>query len=58
MITTSFPSHQKRDDLADYIADNYGTCARGADCYWGVNGAGAAGHARTGSRLRRAIGRN
>ena len=21
--------------LADYIADNYGACARGSDCYWG-----------------------
>lgn len=19
---------------SDYIADNYGTCRRGADCYW------------------------
>ena len=22
-------------DLSDYIADNYGVCARGAGCYWG-----------------------
>ena len=29
-----------RDELADYIADNYGTCARGSDCYWGTNVAG------------------
>lgn len=24
-----------RNDLAAYIADNYGTCDRGADCYHG-----------------------
>lgn len=29
-----------RDELADYIADNYGTCDRGSDCYHGTNGAG------------------
>lgn len=29
-----------RNELADYIADNYGSCERGADCYWGRDGAG------------------
>jgi hypothetical protein len=24
-----------RNELADYIADNYGACDRGTDCYWG-----------------------
>lgn len=24
-----------RNELAAYIADNYGSCARGSDCYWG-----------------------
>lgn len=26
-----------RNDLAAYIADNYGTCDRAADCYWGTD---------------------
>lgn len=25
---------------ADYIADNYGTCDRGSDCYWGTDAHG------------------
>lgn len=29
-----------RNDLADYLLDNYGACARGADCYWGKDAAG------------------
>jgi hypothetical protein len=24
-----------RPETADYMLDNYGTCDRGADCYWG-----------------------
>jgi hypothetical protein len=28
-----------RNDLADYIADNYGHCDRGADCYHGTDAA-------------------
>lgn len=24
-----------KNDVADYLLDNYGTCSRGADCYWG-----------------------
>lgn len=26
-----------RNDLSDYLLDNYGTCARGADCYHGTD---------------------
>lgn len=29
-----------RNDLADYLLDNYGTCDRGSDCYWGKDLAG------------------
>lgn len=29
-----------RDDLATYIADNYGTCNRGSDCYHGTDSRG------------------
>ena len=26
------------NDLADYIADHYGICDRGSDCYWAKDG--------------------
>ena len=29
-----------KNDLVDYITDNYGTCDRGADCYHGKDAAG------------------
>lgn len=29
-----------RNDLTDYLADNYGTCDRGADCYHGKDDRG------------------
>lgn len=29
-----------RNDLSDYLLDNYGQCDRGTDCYWGRNAAG------------------
>lgn len=29
-----------RNDLAQYLADNYGTCKRGPDCYWGKDARG------------------
>lgn len=29
-----------RNDLADYLLDNYGECDRKADCYWGRDAAG------------------
>lgn len=29
-----------RDDLAQYIADHYGSCRLGTDCYWGKDAAG------------------
>jgi hypothetical protein len=28
------------NDLAEYLLDNYGTCDRGADCYWGKDAQG------------------
>ena len=40
-------------DLAEYLLDNYGTCERGADCYWGKNAVGQFdGCLRTGWRGR------
>jgi len=24
-----------RNEVAEYLLDNYGSCDRGADCYWG-----------------------
>ena len=40
-------------DLRDYLLDNYGTCDRGADCYWGKDGRGRFdGCLRTGWRGR------
>lgn len=45
-----------RNDLADYIADNYGTCDRGADCYWGKDARGNFnGCLRTGWRGRECL---
>jgi len=29
-----------RNDLAEYLADNYGTCDRGSDCYHGRDARG------------------
>lgn len=29
-----------RNDLADYLLDNYGICERGPDCYWGKDSGG------------------
>lgn len=29
-----------RNDLAEYLADNYGTCDRGSDCYHGKDARG------------------
>jgi hypothetical protein len=29
-----------RNDIADYLLDNYGECSRGEDCYWGKDGKG------------------
>lgn len=42
-----------RNDLADYLLDNYGTCARETDCYWGKDERGEwNGCHRTGWRGR------
>lgn len=30
-----------RNDVAEYLLDNYGACDRGADCYWGKDTRGA-----------------
>lgn len=29
-----------RNEIADYLLDNYGSCDRGADCYWGRDAQG------------------
>ena len=29
-----------RNEMADYLLDNYGSCDRGADCYWGKDARG------------------
>ncbi len=29
-----------RNELAEYLLDNYGECERGEDCYWGKNAFG------------------
>ncbi len=29
-----------RNDLSDYLLDNYGECDRGANCYWGRDALG------------------
>lgn len=40
-----------RNELSAYIADNYGTCDRGADCYHGTDSRGRLnGCLRTGWR--------
>ena len=42
-----------RNEIADYLLDNYGECNRGSDCYWGTDALGRwNGCLRTGWRGR------